>query len=95
MVNAAGRVEVMVRQDRCTLAMLCMGPSHSAPAATDIARLAAMKAEGGASHAVLVCATPRGVGTAALPAGMMDIRYEDLARLDQAIGLQVGYFAAV
>jgi hypothetical protein len=89
-VNSRDRLEVVVRKDRCFLALLLVAPTQGAGDAADLERIAALRTEAGASHAAIVEAAP----TSALAnvAGVMRIRYEDLPVLDEAIGLQVGYF---
>jgi len=94
-VNAHGRVEVIARKDRCFLALACVSPTQAVADADDLARLAALKAESGASHAVMVTLTARAATAPAAPASIMEIRFDDLATLDEAIGLQVGYFSAI
>ena len=94
-VNARGRVEVTARKDRCFLALACVAPAQAVADADDFARLAALKVESGASHAVMVTLAARGATAPAAPASIMEIRFDDLATLDEAIGLQVGYFSAI
>lgn len=79
-----------IRNDRCIAAMLCVRPGVPTGDA-DLRKVIAMRAaiEAG-THAVLITSTPRVPGTAPEP-GVMQLAYEDLPELGEALGIQIVY----
>ena len=83
------RVEVVVRKDRWTVALLVLGPDQAGVSSDDLGRLDAMRREAGAGRRAVVSAdSPRAQSTRLLdPAGLAHLRFEDLPRLEDALGL--------
>lgn len=83
------RVRLQLRKDRCLLSLLCLRPGR-APVSADWDLLAAQRAAAGGTHAALVTTAPRPMGEA-FPAGTMQIGFDDLDTLDEALGIQIVY----
>ena len=87
--GSRGRVEIVVRKDRWTVALLIVGPEQPSASADDLSRLEAMRREAGAGRRAVVSAD----GPRAKPARLLDsaslahLRFEDLPQLEDALGL--------
>ena len=87
--GAGDRVEVIIRKDRWTVALLVLGPGQASLTADDLSRLDTMRREAGAGRRAVVSAdTPRSSSKALLdPGSLSHHRFEDLPRLEDALGL--------
>ena len=87
--GAPGRVEVVIRKDRWTVALLVLAPGGARLSADDLGRLEAVRREAGAGRKAVVSAGDGGVRPAGLldPVSLTTLRFEDLPRLEDALGL--------
>ncbi len=83
------RVEIIVRKDRWTVALLALGPGQASLSANDLRRLEAMRREAGAGRRAIVSANSPRIKTKGLldPTSLANVRFEDLPRLEDALGL--------
>ena len=88
-VNDRGRVEIIARKDRTTLALLLAGPDQAAADDTDVARLIALRQDAGATQAVLVATERRVIAAPSVLDGIRQIQFEDMARLEASLGLHL------
>jgi hypothetical protein len=80
-VTERGRVKLVVRKDRNCIVLLCVGPRQDPADAEDFAYVNAMRVEVRATHAAIV-----GAVSSNAPADILQFRFANLARLDQATG---------
>ena len=83
------RVEIIIRKDRWTIVLLVLGPGQTGLSAADTSRLDAMKREAGAARRAVVAADHPTLKNTGAPHGtsLASLRFEDLPRLEEALGL--------
>jgi len=89
-VGGGGRVELIVRKDRWCVSLICIGPEQDAARTDDVRRLGTMRCEPPASHTAIVttAAFDPEVQASVDRANVIKLRFNDLPRLDEAIGLK-------
>lgn len=89
-IGGGGRVELIVRKDRWCVGLICIGPEQDAAGADDVLRLGTMRCEPPASHRAIVttAAFNPEVQASVDQANVIRLRFNDLQRLEEAIGLK-------